>query len=93
MGKHQSSIPNVGKLAYIVQRNSERDWCVLSLSNHGIGLFNDRHVFCLKSINSWFHLRQIKSTAWFNTVKCNKYSGAKKYLVSHQLCKFSHLKR
>jgi hypothetical protein len=21
------------------------------------------------------------------------YSGAKKYLVSHQLCKFSHLKR
>ncbi len=22
-----------------------------------------------------------------------KYSGAKKYLVSHQLCKFSHLKR
>ncbi len=23
----------------------------------------------------------------------NMYSGAKKYLVSHQLCKFSHLKR
>jgi hypothetical protein len=23
----------------------------------------------------------------------NIYSGAKKYLVSHQLCKFSHLKR
>ncbi len=22
-----------------------------------------------------------------------RYSGAKKYLVSHQLCKFSHLKR
>ncbi len=25
--------------------------------------------------------------------KQNKYSGAKKYLVSHQLCKFSHLKK
>uniref|UniRef100_A0A8C7PNG9 IL2 inducible T cell kinase n=1 Tax=Oncorhynchus mykiss TaxID=8022 RepID=A0A8C7PNG9_ONCMY len=24
---------------------------------------------------------------------CYLYSGAKKYLVSHQLCKFSHLKR
>ena len=23
----------------------------------------------------------------------HRYSGAKKYLVSHQLCKFSHLKR
>ena len=35
-----------------------------------------------------------------NQIKCfisqlwnNTYSGAKKYLVSHQLCKFSHLKR
>ena len=27
------------------------------------------------------------------TLVCIRYSGAKKYLVSHQLCKFSHLKR
>ena len=29
----------------------------------------------------------------FQSVSANTYSGAKKYLVSHQLCKFSHLKR
>ncbi len=29
----------------------------------------------------------------FQYVQVGIYSGAKKYLVSHQLCKFSHLKR
>ncbi len=30
---------------------------------------------------------------WLSPVCIYIYSGAKKYLVSHQLCKFSHLKR
>ncbi len=30
---------------------------------------------------------------WKYPTCCTMYSGAKKYLVSHQLCKFSHLKR
>jgi hypothetical protein len=29
----------------------------------------------------------------YERIAFHEYSGAKKYLVSHQLCKFSHLKR
>ena len=36
-----------------------------------------------------FHL----DTVALEHTKNYTYSGAKKYLVSHQLCKFSHLKR
>ncbi len=46
----------------------------------------------------WDHLWLWASEIMLNSSKSewrNKliYSGAKKYLVSHQLCKFSHLKR
>ena len=40
--------------------------------------------------------KQIVSNLVVELVKhivLSTYSGAKKYLVSHQLCKFSHLKR
>ncbi len=30
---------------------------------------------------------------WHLSLHLREYNGAKKYLVSHQLCKFSHLKR
>jgi hypothetical protein len=29
----------------------------------------------------------------YTHIHTHTYSGAKKYIVSHQLCKFSHLKR
>ncbi len=34
-----------------------------------------------------------RQTVKYYSFKIYTYSGAKKYLVSHQLCKFSHLKR
>ena len=40
---------------------------------------------------SWFGLGPLVSVK--GNLKATAYSGAKKYLVSHQLCKFSHLKR
>ncbi len=37
--------------------------------------------------------RQLKQPGNASESLSAMYSGAKKYLVSHQLCKFSHLKR
>ncbi len=50
-------------------------------------------LFCSINILS---LKYVNINIYFKIQKQNNlyiYSGAKKYLVSHQLCKFSHLKR
>ena len=42
----------------------------------------------------WHSLNQLHLECFSNSLEgVHTYSGAKKYLVSHQLCKFSHLKR
>ncbi len=54
------------------------------------GLFNkSRH----QGLNGKRRLVQNSILNTVLTVTAVVYSGAKKYLVSHQLCKFSHLKR
>ncbi len=61
-------------------------------------LFNYIQFFCCFHVPwmSWKNIGQehsLKYLLLFFTEERNTYSGAKKYLVSHQLCKFSHLKR
>ncbi len=46
---------------------------------------------CSDCQKMWMNKMVASST--LNPIHSGKYSGAKKYLVSHQLCKLSHLKR
>uniref|UniRef100_A0A8C8C3C6 asparaginase n=1 Tax=Oncorhynchus tshawytscha TaxID=74940 RepID=A0A8C8C3C6_ONCTS len=47
----------------------------------------------IKGLEMW-HLEPLSNLqTWIVKATQTRYSGAKKYLVSHQLCKFSHLKR
>ncbi len=89
--------------------SEQRGQCVrFSWSGGGIcqSIRNDR-VVCKGHGNYWWMRRALIGTEeknqWMDDgcvwvcavawVCAYKYSGAKKYLVSHQLCKFSHLKR
>ncbi len=73
---------------YFCHDNSRRDWRGNVHDNVNVfGVGGIDLICCCGRANTKTCYHQYIQTC------CCKYSGAKKYLVSHQLCKFSHLKR
>ncbi len=85
----------------LLDYNLQLDGCTVTSSTvKNLGVILDSNLSFENHIShvtktAFFHLRNIaKLRNMFKVFLMQKsYSGAKKYLVSHQLCKFSHLKR
>ena len=75
------------------------DWCMANHLKHSFSFLSTLHEWNMVPSPSLFlaiypcHCGKPISPPTSSTYTHYTYSGAKTYLVSHQLCKFSHLKR
>ncbi len=88
---------NRSQVQYIFLKAVFSKWVFSPTLSHKSPLHTYTHqTLCFYSCLSWrlLHIWGACSYTTFHSPQIvTIYSGAKKYLVSHQLCKFSHLKR